>query len=66
MQGEPHLQTSAISGLHSRTDCPPLFPPPPIPEYLALFNQMIAFHEPELYNHLDSIGFIPEVQSELC
>ena len=30
-------------------------------EYLAVFSQMIAFHEPALYNHLDSIAFSPEV-----
>jgi TBC domain-containing protein kinase-like protein len=30
-------------------------------EYLAVFSQMIAFHEPELYNHLDSIAFHPEL-----
>ncbi len=30
-------------------------------EYLAVFSQMIAYHEPELYNHLSDIGFAPEV-----
>ena len=31
-------------------------------EYLAIFSQLIAFHDPELFNHLDSIAFQPEVQ----
>ena len=30
-------------------------------EYLAVFSQMIAFHEPALFNHLDSTAFNPEV-----
>lgn len=30
-------------------------------EYLAVFSHLIAFHDPELTNHLNSIGFIPEV-----
>ena len=30
-------------------------------EYLAIFSQLIAFHDPELFNHLDSIAFQPEV-----
>ncbi|XP_076359220.1 TBC domain-containing protein kinase-like protein isoform X2 [Tachypleus tridentatus] len=34
---------------------------PVIQEYLAVFSHLIAFHEPELTNHLDSIGFIPEL-----
>jgi len=32
-----------------------------IHEYLAVFKQLIAFHEPALYNHLDEIGFQPEL-----
>ena len=32
-----------------------------IQEYLAKFSHMIAFHEPHLFNHLDNIGFIPEL-----
>ena len=30
-------------------------------EYLAVFAHLIAFHEPELSTHLDTIGFIPDV-----
>lgn len=30
-------------------------------EYLAVFSQMIAYHDPELMAHLDSITFIPDV-----
>lgn len=30
-------------------------------EYLAVFSQLIAFHDPELFNHLHETGFIPEV-----
>lgn len=36
-----------------------------ISEYLTVFSQMIAFHDPELSNHLNEIGFIPDV-SALC
>nr|XP_044623370.1 TBC domain-containing protein kinase-like protein isoform X5 [Equus asinus] len=32
-----------------------------IQEYLAVFSQMIAFHDPELSNHLNEIGFIPDL-----
>ena len=32
-----------------------------IHEYLAVFKQAIAFHEPDLFNHLDEIGFQPEL-----
>lgn len=32
-----------------------------IQEYLAKFSHMIAFHDPRLFNHLDTIGFIPEL-----
>ncbi|KAG8179024.1 hypothetical protein JTE90_011971 [Oedothorax gibbosus] len=32
-----------------------------IQEYLAKFSHLIAFHDPDLTNHLDSIGFIPEL-----
>ena len=31
-------------------------------EYLAVFGHLIAFHEPELSTHLDTIGFIPDVR----
>ncbi|KAL5477249.1 hypothetical protein EMCRGX_G024018 [Ephydatia muelleri] len=34
---------------------------PIMQEYLALFSHLIAFHDPELYMHLDSIGFNPEL-----
>lgn len=30
-------------------------------EYLAVFCHLIAFHDPELFNHLDETGFQPEV-----
>ncbi|KAK3907313.1 TBC domain-containing protein kinase-like protein [Frankliniella fusca] len=32
-----------------------------IREYLAKFTHIIAFHDPELSNHLQEIGFIPEL-----
>lgn len=32
-----------------------------IQEYLAKFSHLIAYHDPELTNHLDNIGFIPEL-----
>ncbi|XP_046853443.1 TBC domain-containing protein kinase-like protein isoform X2 [Xenia sp. Carnegie-2017] len=32
-----------------------------IQEYLAVFCHLIAFHDPELFNHLDEIGFQPEL-----
>ncbi|XP_078369645.1 TBC domain-containing protein kinase-like protein isoform X2 [Oculina patagonica] len=32
-----------------------------IQEYLAVFSQLIAFHDPELFNHLHDTGFIPEL-----
>ncbi|KAI8510469.1 hypothetical protein Bbelb_113850 [Branchiostoma belcheri] len=32
-----------------------------IQEYLAVFSHLIAFHDPELANHMESIGFIPEL-----
>lgn len=31
------------------------------PEYLAVFGHLIAFHDAELSNHLEGIGFIPDV-----
>ncbi|XP_076446642.1 TBC domain-containing protein kinase-like protein [Babylonia areolata] len=34
---------------------------PIIQEYLAVFAHLIAFHDPELSNHLDGIGFIPDL-----
>ena len=34
----------------------------PNTEYLAVFSQLIAFHDPELFNHLHETGFIPEVR----
>ena len=30
-------------------------------EYLSVFSHLIAFHDPHLSTHLDSIGFIPDV-----
>ncbi|CDQ87677.1 unnamed protein product [Oncorhynchus mykiss] len=36
-----------------------------IQEYLTVFSQMIAFHDPELSNHLNEIGFIPDVSTEM-
>lgn len=30
-------------------------------EYLCVFSHLIAFHDPELGNHLEGIGFIPDV-----
>lgn len=35
-------------------------------EYLTVFSQMIAFHDPELSNHLNEIGFIPDVSYQEC
>ncbi|KAJ3614450.1 hypothetical protein NHX12_018022 [Muraenolepis orangiensis] len=32
-----------------------------IQEYLTVFSQMISFHDPELSNHLNQIGFIPDL-----
>ena len=32
-----------------------------IHEYLAVFSQLIAFHNPDLFNHLNEIGFQPEL-----
>ena len=32
-----------------------------IQEYLAKFSQLQAFHDPVLFNHLDDIGFIPDL-----
>jgi len=32
-----------------------------IQEYLAKFSQLQAFHDPVLFNHLDVIGFIPDL-----
>uniref|UniRef100_A0A8C2JB56 TBC domain-containing protein kinase-like protein n=1 Tax=Cyprinus carpio TaxID=7962 RepID=A0A8C2JB56_CYPCA len=32
-----------------------------IQEYLTVFSQIIAFHDPELRNHLNEIGFIPDL-----
>eukprot|EP00095_Tigriopus_kingsejongensis_P010865 snap_masked-scaffold864_size87066-processed-gene-0.0 protein:Tk10865 transcript:snap_masked-scaffold864_size87066-processed-gene-0.0-mRNA-1 annotation:"hypothetical protein CAPTEDRAFT_220004" len=34
---------------------------PVIQEYLAKLTHMQAFHDPELFNHLDGIGFIPDL-----
>ncbi|XP_065058792.1 TBC domain-containing protein kinase-like protein [Rhopilema esculentum] len=34
---------------------------PVIQEYLAVFSQMVAYHEPELFTHLSDIGFAPEL-----
>ena len=32
-----------------------------IQEYLCVFSHLIAFHDPELGNHLEGIGFIPDL-----
>jgi len=32
-----------------------------IQEYLAKFSHLQAFYDPELFNHLDDIGFIPDL-----
>ena len=32
-----------------------------IQEYLAKFCHLQAFHDPNLFNHLDGIGFIPDL-----
>ena len=32
-----------------------------IQEYLAKFSHIQAFHDPVLFNHLDGIGFIPDL-----
>ncbi|XP_058856344.1 TBC domain-containing protein kinase-like protein isoform X4 [Acipenser ruthenus] len=32
-----------------------------IQEYLTVFSQIITFHDPELSNHLNEIGFIPDL-----
>lgn len=32
-----------------------------IREYLAKFTHIIAFHDPDLSNHLQEIGFIPDL-----
>ena len=32
-----------------------------IQEYLAKFSHLQAFHDPDLFNHLDEIGFIPDL-----
>jgi TBC domain-containing protein kinase-like protein len=34
---------------------------PTIQEYLALFSHLIAFHDPDLFNHLDNLCFTPEL-----
>lgn len=34
---------------------------PTIQEYLALFSHLIAFHDADLFNHLDQLGFTPEL-----
>lgn len=34
-----------------------------IQEYLAVFSHLISFHDPQLCNHLDAIGFIPDLYS---
>ncbi|XP_061441452.1 TBC domain-containing protein kinase-like protein isoform X4 [Rhineura floridana] len=36
-----------------------------IQEYLTVFSQMIAFHDPELSNHLNEIGFIPDSRDSI-
>ncbi|XP_062514712.1 TBC domain-containing protein kinase-like protein isoform X2 [Corticium candelabrum] len=32
-----------------------------VQEYLAVFSHLIAYHEPELYTHLKTVGFDPEL-----
>ena len=32
-----------------------------IQEYLAIFNQLMAFHDPQLYNHLQELGLFPDL-----
>lgn len=32
-----------------------------IQEYLSLFSHLIAYHDPQLFNHLDQLGFTPEL-----
>lgn len=32
-----------------------------IQEYLAKFSHLIAFHDPSLFSHLATIGFVPEL-----
>ena len=32
-----------------------------IQEYLAKFSHLQAFHDPVMFNHLNDIGFIPEL-----
>ena len=34
---------------------------PTIQEYLALFSHLLAFHDPDLFNHLDHLSFTPEL-----
>ena len=34
---------------------------PVMQEYLAIFSQLMAFHGPDLYNHLFDVGFQPEL-----
>lgn len=34
---------------------------PTIQEYLSLFSHLLAFHDPSLFNHLDHLGFNPEL-----
>ena len=34
---------------------------PTIQEYLSLFSHLIAFHDPDLFNHLDNLAFTPEL-----
>ena len=39
----------------------------PTVEYLAIFSQLVSFHDPELFVHLDEIGFQPQVgDCSLC
>lgn len=34
---------------------------PVLQEYLAIFRQLLSFHDPELSTHLDMIGFVPNL-----
>ena len=54
-----------VHKLPSRLHLPP-FALLPDSEYLTVFSQMIAFHDPELSNHLNEIGFIPDVSNQEC
>lgn len=56
----PIMQGSRVVGCEGHWGVSDGIPPSQTPEYLAVFSHMIAFHDPELYNHLDSVAFVPE------